>query len=76
MGDCVDTVGVTGWAAADCTPTPTFCGDGGRWKGDGVGGAMDCDAVRLRSDGWREADLRYESTAPSQSMGCCDIGMG
>ena len=56
-------------ALGDCrVPDPTLSGDGGRWKGEGTGGAAEGEALRFMTEGWREPDLRYESTAPSQSI--------
>lgn len=64
-------MGVIACDGGDCSITPpiSFCGEVGRWKGEGTGGTIDAEVERLSSDGWREADLRYESTAPSQSIG-------
>ena len=63
----MDEEGVSTWGG-DCSVAPTFSGDGGRLNTAGTGGAVDVDEWRAAIDGWREADLRYESTAPSQSI--------
>ena len=57
VGDGAEEAGVG--VAGECRLTaPSFCGDVGRWKGEGTGGAIDGEALRVASDGLREADLR------------------